>query len=150
MFCEVEAILNSSPLSLASSDPNDLTPLTPNHFLMLIPPTPVSCNSHLSETYRKRWKMVQLLANNFWKRYQHEYLSELQVRQKWNNTKNNMQPGDVVLLLDESLPRCHWSLGRVSKVYKRLDHLMRSCDIVAVGKEYKRSFNKFVYLFTPD
>lgn len=34
-FCEVDSILNDRPITMVSSDPNDLEPLTPNHLLQL-------------------------------------------------------------------------------------------------------------------
>ena len=37
MMCEVEAILNSGPLTKVSDDPNDLQALSPNHL------TPFAC-----------------------------------------------------------------------------------------------------------
>lgn len=35
LLCEVEAIVNSQPLTTVPSDPKDLEPLTPNHLLLL-------------------------------------------------------------------------------------------------------------------
>ena len=34
-MCEVESIMNSRPITVVSSDANDLEPLTPNHLLLL-------------------------------------------------------------------------------------------------------------------
>ena len=83
VFCEVEAILNSRPITKVSDDPQDLEALTPNHILLyrtnpLLPPGFFSS----SDLYHRRClRQVQYIAELFWKRWLLEYLSLLQERQ---------------------------------------------------------------------
>ena len=69
LVCEVEAIVNSRPLTFASSDPDDLNPLSPNNLLtmkttVILPPPG---QFQREDVYmRKRWRRVQYLANIFW------------------------------------------------------------------------------------
>ena len=46
-----------------------------------------------------------------------EYVPTLQKRQKWPYPKRNLAVGDLVLILDESLPRGCWPLGLVEEVF---------------------------------
>ena len=78
---------------------------------------------------RKRWRQVQYLADIFWMRWLHEYLLTLQERQKWHITSRNLQVGDVVLMMEENSPRCHWPVGRVDAVKMGRDGLLRSVTV---------------------
>lgn len=98
LFCEVEGIVNSQPLTTLSDNPDDLNPLTPNHVLgiesgFIVPPPGIFQreDAHL----RQRWRRVQHFANVFWKRWSQEFLMSLQERIKWNGTKRIMQVRDV-------------------------------------------------------
>ena len=62
---------------------------------------------------RKRWRRVQYLVDQLWKRWQKEYLQSLQIRQKWTIKRINVQIDDIVVVKDFNLPRNMWSLGRI-------------------------------------
>ena len=120
LFCEVEAIINSRPITRTSDDPADLEPLTPNHLLLFrsesnLPPGIFSSDDMYA---RRKWKQVQYLADVFWRRWTNEYLPTLQQRQKWTRPSRNFASGDVVLLVDDRSPRCSWRMGRVTAVQK--------------------------------
>ncbi|GFU43695.1 uncharacterized protein TNCV_1092911 [Trichonephila clavipes] len=71
LMAQIEAVLNSRPLSPLSSDPNDLNPLTPGHFLTncVISSFPEPYTASDSLSYHSRWKLVQSLRDKFWNRW---------------------------------------------------------------------------------
>lgn len=121
VLCEVEAIINDRPITASSDDPNDVEALTPNHLLLLKkqPLLPTGLFRREDCYSRRRWKQAQYLGDLFWKRWVKEYLPNLQERQKWNKVKQNLQPGDIVMILDKNAPRGSWLLGRV--VHTKMD-----------------------------
>jgi hypothetical protein len=143
LMCEVEFIMNSRPLTTVSSDPNDLEPLTPNMLLNLKSdrPLPPDVFEKTDNHSRKRWRQVQYLADLFWKRWRREYLSSLQERQKWTNIRRNLQVNDLVLLVDEMVPRGQWSMGRVIETYPDSQGLVRKIKVRRCNKEQKNSDN---------
>ena len=102
LMTKAESIVNSCPLAVESlADPLASEPWTPNHLLTLetqvVLPPPGKFESpdlHL----HKRWKRVQYLCNQFWLRWQKEYCTLLQKRQKWTQPKRSLKIGDVVLV----------------------------------------------------
>lgn len=83
----IEAILNSRSLTPLSSDPNDLQVLTPSHFLIgeALLNLPDNTYNEVGPLNRlSRWQHVQHMHDNFWKIWSKQYLSNLQVRTKWN------------------------------------------------------------------
>ena len=119
LFCEVESILNSRPLTSISDDPNDLEPLSPNHILLMKcgPTFPPGLFSSSDLYARRRWRQVQYLADLFWSRWKKEYVANLQTRQKWNRSLPSLSVGDLVLLVDFNLPRDRWALGRIINTF---------------------------------
>ena len=102
---EVELIVNSRPLTVETlNDTNSPTTMSPSNLLTLksnvVMPPPGEF-SHPDVYSRKRWRRVQHIAEEFWKRWRKEFLQNLQTRQKWQKQTPNFTVGDIVLLKDE-------------------------------------------------
>ena len=87
--------MNNRPLTPISEDPVDFRPLAPNDVLLFAPEREVPPGVFdVTDSYcRKRWRIVQHLANNFWLRWRKEYLSLIQERNKWNSTSTVFNVG---------------------------------------------------------
>ena len=146
---ECMAIINSRPLTTISEE---CIPLSPNDLLHLkssvILPMPGDYSE--SDIYaRKRWRAVQLLVDRFWQRWKKEYIHQMQIRQKWIETKRNISVNDIVILQDEC-NRLGWKLGRVVNTLPSSDGLVRSVRVqtydFGARREYTRPVSKLVCL----
>ncbi|KAK7102491.1 hypothetical protein V1264_020702 [Littorina saxatilis] len=103
-----------------------------NHLLTLKPepifPPPGTFQKE-DKYSRKRWRRVQYLVEQFWTRWKKEYLPTLQPRRKWFHQKDAVQPGMVVLLIEDGAPRGTWRMARVEKTYPGGDGLIRSVQL---------------------
>ncbi|XP_044249366.2 uncharacterized protein [Drosophila takahashii] len=128
---EVEAILNSRPLSPLSPDPNDFGALTPGHFLVgkslrALPERTVS-STHASSL--ERFDAVTASKQQFWRRWSLEYLHELRSRTKWTTPSANIRANTMVIIHDDNLPPQRWKIGRVETVVPGKDGLVRVAHI---------------------
>ena len=148
VLCEAEAILNSRPITKASTDPNDLEALTPNHLLLLKTVPSLSPGQFQKEDLyaRRRWRQVQYMADLFWKRWIKEYLPQLQERQKWSNIRRNFTPGDIVVIVDDSAPRNSWLTGRIVETMMDKKGLVRQLRIKSKTGFLTRPINKVCLL----
>ena len=132
VLSQVEACMNSRPLSPLSNDPNDLTPLTPGHFLIgdslkAIPQTDIR---ELNTQRLNRYEHLQQMLQHFWQRWYQEYLPELQRRQNWQTTNaNKIKPGIMVLIKEDNMPPMQWPLGRIEEIHPGRDGITRVISI---------------------
>lgn len=150
LLAEIEACLNSRPLTPMSSDPNDFTALTPGHFLIGSSLTSIP-QTDLQETASNRLTRYQLLIKlqqHFWSRWTVEYLSQLQAKNKWKDSDltDKLKPGTLVVLRDERLPPLQWRLGRVTETHPGKDKLVRVVSIKTSGGIVQRSLPKICIL----
>lgn len=148
MFCLVESIINGRPLTTVSDDPKDLTPLTPNHLLVLRPRDEGSPGLFDKQDLfcRKRWRQIQYLADLFWSRWKREYLPTLQLRQRWLQPSRNINVNDIVIVMDDNCPRNSWPLGRVLETYPGSDGLVRSVKLATRTGTLTRPIHKLCLL----
>jgi hypothetical protein len=147
LFCEVESIVNSRPLTKVSDDVSDPAPLTPNHLLILKEgPCKPPGNFGTIDMYKRRWRHVQHLANQFWKKWVRFYLPELQIRHKWTKVKSNVSVGDLVLVMEENTPRNVWPLALIEEVNMGRDGFVRSVKLKTASSRLVRPICKIVLL----
>lgn len=148
LLTEIERILNGRALTANSEDPNDLQALTPAHFLMqrtsiCLPPGVFDDNDLY---HRKKWKQIQYLADLFWRRWLKEYIPSLQTRSKWHRVQPNLMKNALVLLVDHTVPRGHWKLGRVLETYPGADGIVRTAKVKTKSGELLRPIQKLCLL----
>lgn len=73
IVAEIEAILNSRPLTPMSSNPDDLQPLTAGHFLIGAPMTCIDDRRIPDKPKTRHWYQLVELRNQFWERWSKEY-----------------------------------------------------------------------------
>nr|CAH7762833.1 unnamed protein product [Callosobruchus chinensis] len=127
ILVQVEAILNSRPISLLSESVEDLNPLTPSHFLvgrplMAVPDADVST---VPVNRLSLYQHIQQLVQHIWSRWSKEYVSERQVRTKWKVNQHSLQKGVLVLIKDDQQPPLRWKLGRVEEIHLGKDGIVR-------------------------
>lgn len=151
-FCEVTQIINTRPLTDVLVDTNSQPALTPNDFLSMTSivekaPGVIAENERdLNIRLSKSWKMTQHLSNIFWKRWIVEYLPTLTKRTKWYNNSKEIQIGDIVIICDETLPRCTWEKGLVTDINRSRDNIVRSAVVKVDNKSYTRPVVKLAVL----
>lgn len=106
MLIKIKACLNSRPLLLESSDPNEINALTPGHFLIggLLKALPNTDITEVPINQFKYWELVTKKSQEFWKHRRNEYLNRLQQRNKWRQNKNEIKIDDIVLVKEDNTP----------------------------------------------
>ena len=156
IITEIEAIVNRRPLTSISTDPRDVEAISPAHILY---PASIAhstarflplSSTNDAEKMRYAWKRVQARVNAFQKVWKSEYLTMLHNRPKWQKTMRNLAIDDLVIIVDESIHRDDWKLGRIDSVTITDGHVRRVAVRRADGKIVERDRNKIVRLELDD
>lgn len=148
VLIQVEACLNSRPLSILPNNAGEPLPLTPGHFLVGEPLVTVAERNYEQSNVSslRRWQMTQKMVQDFWRRWSNEYLVHCLQRYKWSKVEAEPSIGDVVLVKEENLPPSRWLLGRVEQKHPGLDNFTRVVTLKCNGSLIKRPTSKLCVL----
>ncbi|XP_071044571.1 uncharacterized protein [Parasteatoda tepidariorum] len=135
VFLEIEAMINSRPITYLYNEPSEPSPFTPSHFLvgkrlMSLPVVKYKPNDLIvnRDSLTKMYKYQQTLLDHFWNRWRKEYL--LHLRSAYTSSPpgkiTSFKVNDIVLINDDRYPRNIWMLGRILEVYQGRDGNIRS------------------------
>lgn len=145
---EIEAIMNSRPLTPLSSDPNDLEALTPGHFIIGAPlkslPEPLDLAPNIS--FLQRWRRINAVKSHFWHRWVNEYVNELQSHTKWAADTPNVPVGAMVIMHEDNIPPQKWLLGRITQAIPVHDGRVRVADVRTTKGIVRRPITKLALL----
>nr|CAD2178770.1 unnamed protein product [Meloidogyne enterolobii] len=154
LFCELEAIVNSRPLTY-QSDREPGRVIRPVDFLIPYDNAEIifpQQSSEKDEDYvppnlenkeiNKELKFIQLHLNKFWNIWHNSYLTSL--RERVNKSSNETlvpQIGEIVIVEQSEAPRSVWKLGKIIELIKGRDNIIRTAKIQINKKIFLRSIN---------
>ena len=131
---QIEAILNSRPITSMSNDPNDLGPLTPAHFLLGRSMNDIPESNHSVDDdnlhSKTRHRLLEKLKFPFWNSWHRDYLVTLQTRKKWLSNGPTFAVGDLVLIAEDNQRPLQWKLGRITELYSGNDSVNRVTKVI--------------------
>ena len=144
---EVEATVNSRPLTFVGDGLDSEEPLTPSHFLIgknmsecsLVVEDPENVTRR-TLTDRERLRRKQL--DRFWKVWSDDYLRNLPPSVAKFQRRGQLSEGSVVLIHEENLPRLRWPVGVVVKLHPGRDGLVRAADVKTKRGVYTRAVQR--------
>ena len=142
VLTEVEAMVNSRPLCAVNDEPDCQNYLTPANFLtgkplINLPLHPLHGKEAYTTASRKQLNILMMnqekSLRSIWKMWREEYIRSLGV---CPDIRNNVpiKENDLVMVSDNSTPRCTWSIGRIAELIQGRDGRIRSVIVKNKGK----------------
>ncbi|KAL6418584.1 hypothetical protein ACFW04_011986 [Cataglyphis niger] len=145
---QIESCMNSRPLQALSDDPDDLTALTPGHFLVgtALNALPEPCLVDAPIGRLSLWQLLQKMRDHFWDRWSREYLHSLFQRPKWWASNKEIRIGRLCLIRSDNTPPIRWPLARIIATQPGEDGQVRVVTVRTATSELTRPIVKIVLL----
>ncbi|KAL9967288.1 hypothetical protein ACROYT_G025485 [Oculina patagonica] len=130
VLTDIEALINSQPLTYIGDDIRDGRVVTPGPLLAI----GRDLQSPVLTTYPRKQKCpyqsVTGTNSDFWSCWLKEYLPSLTVRQKWTKEEIPLKERDVVLVSEDNVSRGKWKLGKVAETFPGKDGKIRTVKVL--------------------
>ncbi|CAK1579613.1 unnamed protein product [Parnassius mnemosyne] len=148
VLAQIEACLNSRPLSRLDADHENIDVLTPGYFLIGEPL--VMAPDHNYETSNvsslRRWQYTQRMSQEFLRKWSREYLNQFFHRYRWSTRIPQPKIGDIVLIKEDGLPPCRWLYGKIVEEHPGQDGISKVVTVMCKNSLIKRPTNKICIL----
>ena len=139
---QVEACINSRPLTYVGDDCN---PLTPSHFLIgrgsALSPSMVEEYVEKVSDLELREKCETEAVSQFWEIWQDVYIKNLPTLTQ-GGQKCDIEVGSMVLVREDGKPRLQWPLGVITKTFVGRDGLIRAVELKTKKGHFTRALQK--------
>jgi len=103
---------------------------------------PAIITSTKGDHRRLEWRYFQTTVHQVKRRFSKVYFRTILSRQKWHDTKENLEVDDVVLAVDSNCPRSQWPLGRIVETCPAEYGAVRSVLLRVNGHDLRRPIHK--------
>ncbi|XP_062539042.1 uncharacterized protein LOC134207338 [Armigeres subalbatus] len=144
VLAQVEANMNTRPLTPLSEDADELDVLTPGHFLTgsSFAALPDPDYSNVPTGRLKHYQQLQQLIQQHWIRWRKEYLTELNIQRKKSSSPVEIFVGQLVLVREDNKSSATWPLARILSIHPGEDQITRVVTLKTATGTYTRAVSK--------
>ena len=144
---EVEACINSRPLTYVDENPDLSNPLTPSHFLIgrVAGFQPHDSDEYVNSCHKdlnEREIVRKRQLDRFWKMWSDDYLKNLPPTVKGFKSNCNLKKGSIVLMREDNVPRMCWPLGLITELFPGRDGIVRCVNVQTAKGVFCRPVQK--------
>ncbi|KRZ08574.1 hypothetical protein T4B_7587 [Trichinella pseudospiralis] len=96
--------------------------------------------------WQSRWRYRQKLIAKWWRRWRSEYVATLLPRRKWISSQEGPERNDLVLILEDNVPRARCPLRVVKELFPGSDGVIRAARLRTPNGEITMPVAKLVAL----
>ena len=128
-FKHIESVLNTRPLTLVSFDPRDPKALCPLDFIIGRQHVGFPPHGTFPSSLATRWRHLQNLTSQIWKEFAVRYIRHLHLRNKWPTKETPLVVGQIVVVMQPTVPKGSWPLGIIQEVIVGKDGQVRNVTV---------------------